>query len=94
MVDDYNAHELAPLRQCFMDGACLLFGHTFLEQHGQLGYCSNWANDQFRNRHEKNLFYTTAGKIIKNHKQARSLFAELPSDLTPRQLLAVIKEDN
>lgn len=73
-VDDYNAHELAPLRQCFMDGAYLLFGHTFLEQHAQLGYRSDWADDQFRNRLEKILFYKAAGKMIHNNMQARSYF--------------------
>ena len=63
LVDDFNAQELAPVIQDFLDGAYFIYGHTLLERAIQKGYRSGWAVEQFPSRKERNEFYTKVGKI-------------------------------
>ncbi len=43
LVDDFDAPELAPVRQAFLDGAYFIYGHTALQRALGLGYQSAWA---------------------------------------------------
>ena len=46
LVDDFDAPELAPVRQAFLDGAHFIYGHTVLQRALGLGYQSQWAQTQ------------------------------------------------
>jgi hypothetical protein len=61
-VDDFDAPELAPIRQTFMDGADFIYGHTALQRSLGLGYLSHWAQQHFPTRRARNSFYTAVGK--------------------------------
>ena len=43
LVDDFDAPELAPVRQAFLDGAHFIYGHTVMQRAVGLGYQSEWA---------------------------------------------------
>ncbi|MEZ4582006.1 MAG: hypothetical protein R3A10_10275 [Caldilineaceae bacterium] len=43
LVDQFDAPELAPVRDLFLDGAHFLYGHTMLGRYGTFGYTSDWA---------------------------------------------------
>ena len=62
LVDDFDAPELAPVRQAFLDGADFIYGHTVLQRASGLGYQSEWARTQLPARRERNAFYTQAGR--------------------------------
>ena len=64
LVDDFDAPELAPVRQAFMDGAYFIYGHTVLQRRAGLGYQSDWAQQYLPSRRERNQFYTTIGKHV------------------------------
>ena len=64
LVDDFDAPELAPVREAFLDGAYFIYGHTLLQQELGLGYQSQWAKAHLPQRRERNDFYTRVGKQI------------------------------
>lgn len=85
-ADDLDVPTLAPVKQTFMDGACLLYGHTMLERYAGLGYRSGWSKDQFNDRRSRNLFYTRAGTIVPNDVEGRTFLQKIPQDLSGREL--------
>ena len=64
LVDDFDAPEMAPLRQAFLDGAHFIYGHTVMQRALGLGYQSEWAVAHFPVRRERNAFYTAVGYRI------------------------------
>jgi hypothetical protein len=64
LMDDFDAPELAPVRQTFLDGAHFIYGHTALQRRSGLGYMSDWAQAHLPERQVRNAFYTKAGYAI------------------------------
>ncbi len=64
LVDNFDAPELAPLREAFIKGAYFIYGHTVAQQHKGHGYQSDWAKTHFPTRNERNTFYTQLGRQI------------------------------
>jgi hypothetical protein len=61
-VDDFEAPELVPVRQAFLDGAYFIYGHTMMQRAQGLGYQSEWAKSHLPSRRERNTFYTRLGR--------------------------------
>jgi hypothetical protein len=82
LVDDFDAPELQPVRQAFLDGAHFIYGHTVLQRMAGLGYQSDWARSHWSTRRERNVFYTQIGYRVQPEKQAalRALDASLAPD--------------
>jgi hypothetical protein len=87
LVDDFDAPELAPVRQAFMDGAHFIYGHTVLQRACGVGYQSDWAKRHLPSRRERNDFYTRVGQRVPPGKPA------LPIDaaMTPGEVLAKLE---
>ena len=64
LVDDFDAPELAPVRDAFIDGAYFIYGHTVAQRYRGKGYQSDWAKTHFPSRRERNAFYTRLGREI------------------------------
>lgn len=64
LVDDFNAPELAPVRDAFMDGAYFIYGHTVAQRALGRGYQSDWAKNYLPTRRERNAFYTRLGRQV------------------------------
>lgn len=64
LVDDFDAPELAPVRQAFMDGAYFIYGHTALQRAAGLGFQSAWAKQHLPSRPERAAFYTRIGRRL------------------------------
>ncbi len=79
-VDDFDAPELAPVREAFLDGAYFIYGHTVAERVLGLGYQSAWAQTHFPGRRQRNAFFTELGK------QAE------PSALQPAAIKSLIEQ--
>jgi len=81
LVDDFDAPELAPVRDAFMNGAATLYGHTQLQRYAEIGYQSAWAEQHFSTRMEKNSFYRQAGQSIlpDSHNLDKTLAEHSPS---------------
>lgn len=85
LVDDFNAPELAPVRQAFLDGAYFIYGHTVMQRALGLGYQSEWAKSYMPTRGERNAFYTRLGRqtppgIIGNTRLKRLSPAASPAE--------------
>jgi hypothetical protein len=61
LIDDFDAPELAPVRQAFIDGAYFIYGHTVMQRAAGMGYQSVWAQSCLPTRRERNQFYTQVG---------------------------------
>jgi hypothetical protein len=64
LVDDFPAPELAPVRDAFLDGAYFIYGHTVVQRTLGFGYQSEWAQNHFPTRRERNAFYTQLGRQV------------------------------
>jgi hypothetical protein len=87
LVDDFEAPELAPVRQAFLDGADFIYGHTVLQRALGLGYQSEWARLHFPERRERNAFYTQAGRLIAPGSAGMARLKSLTSDLSPVEVV-------
>lgn len=63
-ADEFDAPELAPVRQAFLDGAYFIYGHTVAQRALGAGYQSAWAREHLPTRRQRNRFYTALGRQI------------------------------
>lgn len=84
-VDDFDAPEMKPLHDVFLEGANILHAHTLLQTYGGMGYLSDWAKCHFRSVAEKNRFFATLGAgVIAPDPQRLKV---IRSTTTPARLL-------
>jgi len=86
-VDDFDAPEIAPLRQSFMDGAYFTYGHTIMQRASGLGYLSEWAKSFFPTRRERNAFYTALGRKVPPSYSSLELIKRMGDSPSPKDLL-------
>jgi hypothetical protein len=87
-VDDFDAPELAPVRQAFLDGASFIYGHTVMQRTLGLGYQSDWAQANLPSRRERNLFYRQVGTLVVPGRESHARLARLPGPLSPQDILS------
>jgi hypothetical protein len=90
LIDSFDAEELEPVKDAFLDGAYFIYGHTIMERYAGLGYQSNWATKHFKSRTEKNNFYISIGRKIEP-QEAGDLLVHLSSEISPMELLASLE---
>jgi hypothetical protein len=89
LIDDFDAPELAPVRQAFIDGAHFIYGHTVLQRAYGLGYQSEWAKAYLPTRQARNEFYMKVGYQVAPG-QAR---AALDAAMSPDEILKKIAQE-
>ena len=91
MVDDFDAPELAHIRQAFIDGANFVYGHTAMQRACGLGYQSDWAQGHLPSRGARNAFFTDVGRRVLPGATTLTRLGELDaSNLSPDEVLAKI----
>lgn len=90
LVDDFEAPELEPVRDCFIKGAYFLYGHTRMAQLFGLGYQSKWAQ-QFPDRKAKNSFFETVGHVIPPELESIDISDTIIEDLSADDILAALE---
>ena len=88
MVDDFDAPELAPVRQAFLDGAYFIYGHTMMQRARGMGYQSEWSKACLSTRGERNAFYTQVGRLAQPGRQGINTLRALASNMAPKDILA------
>jgi len=83
LVDDFDAPELAPVRQAFMDGAYFIYGHTAMQRAAGLGYQSEWAKTHLPSRRERNAFYTRVGRRTPPTQEGLARIKRMASNAKP-----------
>jgi len=64
LVDDFDAPELKPHQQVFLEGARIIWGHSLLLRHGGFGYLSGQAEAAFgSDTVRKNEFFRQVGAM-------------------------------
>jgi len=92
LVDDFDAPELAPARQAFLDGAYFIYGHTILQRALGLGYQSEWAQTHLPSRHERNTFYTRLGRLVPPGEVNMARLKQLDPAMSPADILSKLSE--
>jgi len=64
-VDDFDAPELAPVREAFLRGADILIGHTAAVLAGEGGYLDPKATERFASVAEKNAYFAERGRAAR-----------------------------
>ena len=62
-VVEFGVPEMAPLRESFVEGALILYGHTLLERAGGMGYLSDWAKRHFASPRDRNAYFVELGRV-------------------------------
>lgn len=91
LVDDFDAPELAPVRQAFLDGAYFIYGHTLLQRALGLGYQSPWAQRHLPARRDRNTFYTRVGCRVPPGKASLERLRQLDNQDSPEKILNSLK---
>ncbi len=87
LVDDFDAPELAPVRQAFLDGAHFIYGHTVMQRTLGLGYQSSWAQDNLPTRRARNDFYTAIGQLVPPGPAGAAMLHKMDQTATPASML-------
>jgi hypothetical protein len=93
LVDDFDAPELAPVRQAFLDGAYFVYGHVALQRALGLGYQSEWTRAYLPTRRERNDFYTAVGYRVPPGAEGKARLARLNPRMTPGEILSALDID-
>jgi hypothetical protein len=88
LVDDFDAPELAPVRQAFLDGAHFVYGHTVMQRALGLGYQSQWTQEHLASRRERNAFYTELGYRVPPSAAGLARLRALTAAMSPDQILS------
>jgi hypothetical protein len=91
LVDDFDAPELEPVRQAFLDGADFIFGHTSMQRALGMGAQSDWARTAFPGLKQRNQFYQQVGQRLLPGTKALQQLKRLSPVLTPAAVLEQIK---
>jgi hypothetical protein len=87
LVDDFDAPELAPVRQAFLDGAHFIYGHTAMRRALDLGYQSPWAQTHLPTRRQRNDFYTQVGYATPPGPAGLAMLRAMNENTTPDEML-------
>jgi hypothetical protein len=88
-IDDFDAPELAPVRDDFLDGAHFIYGHTMLQRASVLGFGSEWAEMHFPTRRERNAFYVEVGKRLLPGAEALLKIRAMGDTPAPQDILSL-----
>ena len=64
LVDDFNAQELAPVKESFIKGAYVIYGHTRMQRLWGMGARSAWGKQAFEVWQRRNNFYERMGRLL------------------------------
>jgi hypothetical protein len=87
LVDDFDAPELEPVRQAFLDGAYFVYGHTLMQRALSLGYQSAWAQSYLPTRRARNAFYTQVGCLVPPGQAWLARLQRLNATMSPAELV-------
>ena len=90
LIDDFDAPELASVRQAFLDGASFIYGHTLMQRALGLGYGSAWAAAHLPTRRERNAFYTEVGCRVPPGAAGFEQLRTISPNLSPGEILTVL----
>ncbi len=88
LIDDFDAPELLPVRQAFLEGADFIYGHTVMQRGLGLGYQSDWAEKFLPTRRERNAFYIQVGRKMVGGIQALEHIKRIDIAVSPDEFLA------
>lgn len=91
-VDDFDAPEIASLKDSFSRGAYTIYGHTRLQRLWGMGLRSDWSRKSFLNQKTRNDFYESVGRVIPASWRAGNVHDWINQDLAPKEVAEMISQ--
>lgn len=91
-LDEFDAPDLAPLRQVFLDGAHCIYGHVVMQRALGAGYQSAWAHSFLPSRRGRKDFYTRIGYRVPPGAAGSALVRKLDPTMSPADMLTHLGE--
>jgi len=92
LLDDFDAPELAPVKDSFIRGAFTIYGHTRMQRLWGMGVRSHWGRKYFEGRKERNDFYEGMGRLIPANWRIEDVQDWVQQDLVPSEVLNKIQQ--
>lgn len=92
LVDDFDAPELAPVKDSFIRGAFTIYGHTRMQRLWRMGSHSDWGRRHFSSREEGNRFYESVGRTLPADWKQEKHLDWINPDLTPNEVINIIRQ--
>jgi len=93
IVDNFEAPELTPVKDAFIEGANFLYGHTRMEILFGLGFQSEWAKKYLPQRSMRNSFYVKMGKLVPPRLDVGDFKDIINASMTPETVFEIFKEE-
>jgi hypothetical protein len=93
LVDDFDAPELAPVKESFIKGAFTIYGHTRLQRLWGMGVHSGWGAQTFKDRRESNVFYESVGRLIPPKWKAEEVGSWIHTGMNMDQVVRKINQE-
>ncbi|MGI6367363.1 MAG: hypothetical protein ACOX2L_03195 [Anaerolineae bacterium] len=90
LVDDLSVAALAPHAEQFRQGADMLWGHTALARAADLGYQSEWAQENWPSLAARARFYTELGAVLAPSRRQIAAIATLMRHNDPATCLRAL----
>ena len=84
-VDDFGSRELSPLLEVFLKGAYIVYAHSVLQGRAGLGYTSDWAGANFKERAARNEFFHEAGRLLEPADE--DVLSDLDDNVMPQEII-------
>jgi hypothetical protein len=92
VVDDFDAPELAPVKDSFIRGAFTIYGHTRMQRLWGMGRHSHWSSQRFTSREANNGFYESVGRILPADWKQENVREWINPNLTPEETFNIIRQ--
>jgi len=93
-VDDFEAPELAPVKDSFIRGALTIYGHTRMQRLWEMGATSEWAEENFPDWISRVRFFEDAGRLIPPEWTSQAVHGWITQKLRPAQVKSRIRKEN
>ena len=90
-IDDFDAPELAPVRDVFLEGAYFIYGHTVLQRAIGLGYQTEWAKAYLPSRRARNAFYAEIGRRVPPGEPGQMVLRDCGQAMSPQDILSSLE---
>lgn len=91
LVDHFDAPELRPHTETFLEGARIIWGHSLLMRHGGFGYLSGRAGAAFKGDPvRKNAFFAQVGARPVPHGKSLKAIRDACRAGSPKDILAAL----
>ena len=91
LVDDFDAPELAPLRETFLEGAFFVYGHTRMQRTLEIGVSERVGENVSAHAQRSQRFFSYPGGTRHPARAGTACLKLLAARVAPAEILSELK---